>query len=132
MHIGDGEVVLDPGLLKNVLINLISNALKFSPENSTVDIVSENKESMIYLSVTDKGMGISREDQEHLFERFFRGTNATNIQGTGLGLHIVSRYLQLMKGNIRCESVLNKGTSFHIEVPIQPLLPENLNFDIHH
>ena len=132
LHIGDGEVVLDPGLLKNVLINLISNALKFSPENSTVDIVSENKESMLYLSVTDKGMGISREDQEHLFERFFRGTNATNIQGTGLGLHIVSRYLQLMKGNIRCESVLNKGTSFHIEVPIQPLLPENLNFDIHH
>jgi signal transduction histidine kinase len=132
LHIGDEEVVLDPGLLKNVLINLISNALKFSPENSTVDIVSENKENMLYLSVTDKGMGISKEDQVHLFERFFRATNATNIQGTGLGLHIVSRYLQLMNGSIRCESVLNKGTSFHIEVPIQYLHLENLNFDIHH
>ena len=132
LHIGDGEVVLDPGLLKNVLINLISNALKFSPENSTVDIVSENKESMLYLSVTDKGMGISREDQEHLFERFFRGTNATNIQGTGLGLHIVSRYLQLMNGSIRCESVLNTGTSFHIEIPVNQTYLENLNFDIHH
>jgi signal transduction histidine kinase len=87
---------------------------------------------MIYLSVTDKGMGISREDQEHLFERFFRGTNATNIQGTGLGLHIVSRYLQLMNGSIRCESVLNTGTSFHIEIPVNQTYLENLNFDIHH
>jgi signal transduction histidine kinase len=132
LHIGEEQIVLDPGLLKNVLINLISNALKFSPENSVVEIVSEKKAETLCLSVKDKGMGISKEDQEHLFERFFRGNNATNIQGTGLGLHIVSRYLQLMNGSIQCESVLDEGTSFHIEIPEKQIHLENLNFNIHH
>ena len=59
-------------------------------------------------------MGISAEDQEHLFERFFRGKNATNIQGTGLGLHIVSKYIELMNGQIYFESELEKGTEFII------------------
>jgi signal transduction histidine kinase len=109
--------VLDPALLKNILINLISNALKFSPENSSIDIATETKEVGITLSVKDKGMGISKEDQEHLFERFFRGSNATNIQGTGLGLHIVSRYIQLMNGSIQCLSTLEEGTTFVVEFP---------------
>jgi len=116
-HSGSKEVVLDPALLKNILINLISNALKFSPENSTIEIATENKEIGISLSVKDKGIGISKEDQEHLFERFFRGSNATNIQGTGLGLHIVSRYIQLMNGSIQCMSTLEEGTTFVVEFP---------------
>jgi PAS domain S-box-containing protein len=116
-HIGEKQVVLDPALLKNILINLISNALKFSPENSSIDIATETKEVGITLSVKDKGMGISKEDQEHLFERFFRGSNATNIQGTGLGLHIVSRYIQLMNGSIQCLSTLEEGTTFVVEFP---------------
>ena len=116
-HSGGEEVHLDPSLLKNILINLISNAIKFSPENSTVDIQTENKENSISICVRDKGIGISKEDQEHLFERFFRGSNATNIQGTGLGLHIVSRYIQMMDGTIRYESVLEEGTTFIVEFP---------------
>lgn len=121
-HSGNAEVVLDPGLLKNILINLISNALKFSPENSTIEIKTETKEIGISMSVKDKGIGISKEDQEHLFERFFRGANATNIQGTGLGLHIVSRYIQLMNGSIQCMSTLEGGTTFIVEFPHKTLI----------
>lgn len=120
-HKGDEEVVLDPGLLKNVFINLVSNALKFSPENAQIDIETETAKDTIHIVVRDKGMGISKEDQEHLFERFFRGSNVTNIQGTGLGLHIVSRYIHLMHGSIRCESVLEEGTAFYIEFPRKKL-----------
>ena len=114
-HFGNTEVVLDPGLLKNIFINLISNAIKFSPEKSLISIDSEVSDSDIILRIKDRGIGISQDDQQHLFERFFRGTNVTNIQGTGLGLHIVSRYVQLMNGAIACKSVLEEGTEFIIQ-----------------
>jgi signal transduction histidine kinase len=64
--------------------------------------------------VVDNGIGMSEDDQQHLFERFFRGANVTNIQGTGLGLHIVSKYVELMNGQIQCSSVLEEGTTFTI------------------
>jgi len=69
------------------------------------------------VSVYDEGMGISKEDQEHLFERFFRAKNAANIQGTGLGLHIVAKYVELLNGRIEMHSQLEKGTSFYIHIP---------------
>ncbi|MBC7421843.1 MAG: sensor histidine kinase, partial [Ferruginibacter sp.] len=71
-------------------------------------------DAQILLTVKDNGIGISTEDQEHLFERFFRGANVTNIQGTGLGLHIVEKYVELMDGTINFTSELEKGTSFII------------------
>jgi signal transduction histidine kinase len=107
-------VNLDLSLLRNVIINLISNALKFSPENSFIDVETEVNEKHILISIRDYGIGISDEDKKHLFERFFRGKNVTNIQGTGLGLHIVSKYVELMNGHIRAESELEKGTKFII------------------
>ena len=113
-HTGVAFVTLDPSLLRNVLINLLSNAIKFSPEGGLISVASATKENCITLRVKDSGMGISAEDQEHLFERFFRGKNATNIQGTGLGLHIVSKYIELMNGQINFESELEKGTEFII------------------
>ena len=113
-HTGDTLVTLDPSLLRNVLINLLSNAIKFSPEGGLISVASETKEKYISLRIKDSGMGISTEDQEHLFERFFRGKNATNIQGTGLGLHIVAKYIELMDGQINFESELEKGTEFII------------------
>ena len=73
------------------------------------------------LSIKDNGIGISEEDKQHLFERFFRAKNAINIQGTGLGLHIIAKYLELMNGNIEIESVLNEGSVFIIHIP------QNLN-----
>lgn len=113
-HTGNVQLVLDSGLLKNIFINLISNALKFSPDKGTVTILTEIAGEDVTIQVRDEGLGISKEDQQHLFERFFRGANVTNIQGTGLGLHIVSRYVQLMNGSISCQSELNVGTTFTI------------------
>ena len=69
------------------------------------------------LSVKDKGIGIAEEDKQHLFGRFFRAKNAVNIQGTGLGLHIISKYLELMHGSIHVKSVLNEGSEFTVFIP---------------
>lgn len=116
-HKGSEDVVLDKKLLKNILFNLISNAIKFSKEDMPVEIISESEKSFAKISVKDKGIGISKEDQKHLFERFFRGHNATHIQGTGLGLHIVTKYAELMNGTIDLKSEENKGTTFTITFP---------------
>jgi signal transduction histidine kinase len=114
-HEGPELINLDPSLLRNVIINLLSNAIKFSPENGAIHVHSLVKDTIITLSVKDSGIGISAEDQEHLFERFFRASNATNIQGTGLGLHIVGKYIELMNGQIDFISELEKGTEFIIK-----------------
>jgi PAS domain S-box-containing protein len=111
-HSGKVQAVLDISLMKHILMNLISNAIKFSPENSVIEIYTACKPGSITLAVKDHGIGISKEDQQHLMERFFRGTNAATIQGTGLGLHIVSKYAELMNGTLKCESELDKGTTF--------------------
>jgi signal transduction histidine kinase len=108
---------MDAGLLKHIVMNLLSNALKFSPENTTVTLSSKKNDLYFSLVCKDKGLGISPEDQQHLFERFFRGTNVTNIQGTGLGLHIISKYTELMNGVVSCQSELNAGTTFEILFP---------------
>ncbi len=113
-HHGSTNVLLDASLLKHIMLNLISNASKFSPEDSSIQIETNGSKTQLVLSVQDKGMGISKEDQKHLMERFFRGTNAGNIQGTGLGLHIIAKYAELMKGEVSCESELEKGTTFKI------------------
>ena len=72
------------------------------------------------LEVCDEGIGIPQEDQKQLFERFFRAENAINIQGTGLGLNIVGKYLELLKGKITFESVEGEGTCFTISIPREP------------
>ncbi len=113
-HQGNESVLMDASLLKHIILNLVSNASKFSAEANAVEIETVCNDKKIILSVKDHGIGISREDQKHLMERFFRGTNAGNIQGTGLGLHIVSKYAELMNGTVTCKSELNKGTEFII------------------
>lgn len=113
-HEGEETVLLDPNLLRNVITNLVSNAIKFSAEDGIIDVSSKTSAREVIITVQDNGLGISREDQEHLFERFFRGANVTNIQGTGLGLHIVGRYIEIMDGKIEFFSELEKGTRFII------------------
>ncbi|NNV55686.1 PAS domain-containing sensor histidine kinase [Limnovirga soli] len=115
LHEGDTTIYLDNNLLKNIIINLISNAIKFSPEHSTIFVSSYVTENHIKITVKDQGIGISEEDLQHLFERFFRAKNAQNIQGTGLGLHIISKYLELLDGTINLNSELGKGTEFFID-----------------
>jgi len=111
----------DAGLLKNVLINLVSNAIKFSPENKAIQIVTSYNDKEIQIKIIDHGMGIPEKDQKHLFERFFRATNVTNIQGTGLGLHIVGRYIELLNGHISYQSQLEDGSVFIIKLPNKQL-----------
>ncbi|MEY4539708.1 MAG: hypothetical protein RLZZ306_1465, partial [Bacteroidota bacterium] len=113
---GEEEVFLDKSLLRKIIINLCSNAYKFSPENAIVVLLIDNQTDTFTLKVSDAGIGISNEDQKHLFDRFFRGTNVTNIQGTGLGLHIVARYAELLNGKVSVESKLNVGTTFTITI----------------
>jgi PAS domain S-box-containing protein len=113
-HKGPIKVKLDPSLIKHILLNLLGNAIKFSGKHGVIRVNTCQKGHIVKLEVSDSGIGISEEDQQHLFERFFRGTNVSNIQGTGLGLHIVSKYAELMNGTITCKSELNKGTTFTV------------------
>jgi len=117
-HVGEAIVTSDKKLLKNVLLNLVSNAIKFSPDNSCVEVSSSVDADTATIEVRDQGIGISEEDQKHLFSSFFRGGNAINIQGTGLGLHIVKRYLDLLGGKVELHSVLSEGTTIKIIIPI--------------
>jgi PAS domain S-box-containing protein len=117
-YTGGETAWLDKRLLKNILFNLISNAIKFSPHGGIIEIRTEISGSIAKIVIKDNGIGISQEDQKHLFERFFRAHNATHIQGTGLGLNIVARYVELMNGSINFESIENKGTIFTITIPL--------------
>jgi PAS domain S-box-containing protein len=118
-HLGNEVVESDKKMVKNILINLISNAIKFSDGGSTIYVVSNVRDSEVVISVRDEGIGIAEEDQHHLFSSFFRGKNALNIQGTGLGLHIVKRYLDLLSGDVQLKSKLGKGTTITFTIPVK-------------
>ena len=105
-------IVLDSNLLKNCIINLISNAIKYSGENTFIEFNTEINQSQCLVTISDNGIGIPIDDQKHLFEPFFRANNTGSIPGTGLGLNIVNRYINLMKGEIQFESAQNKGAKF--------------------
>jgi len=115
----DYTVTTDKKLFRNILINLISNSIKFSEEGKKITISTKIISDKIAISVADEGIGISTDDQKHLFASFFRAANAVNIQGTGLGLHIVKRYADLLGGELNLESQLNKGTTITITIPIK-------------
>lgn len=109
----------DKKLFRNIIINLVSNAVKFSEEGAKIVIRGNVKDGLASISVIDQGIGISDNDKEHLFSSFFRAANATNIQGTGLGLHIVKRYVDLLGGKVSVESELNKGTTVNFTIPVK-------------
>ncbi|MBL7917209.1 MAG: PAS domain-containing sensor histidine kinase [Bacteroidia bacterium] len=117
-HLGNEELLIDKQFLRNILINLLSNAIKFSPENKNIILNTKIDENCFEIMVQDQGIGIPEEEQKHLFERFFRAKNASNIQGTGLGLNIVSKYVEELKGKLTFESKLNEGTIFKIKIPL--------------
>jgi PAS domain S-box-containing protein len=114
---GRDSIISDKNLLRNILFNLLSNAIKFSHDSKTISVMSEVNNEIVRFSIQDEGIGISKEDQEHLFTSFFRGKNVVNIQGTGLGLHIVKRYVELLGGDIFLESTLGKGTKITVSIP---------------
>jgi len=108
----------DPVMLKNILFNLISNAIKYGKHDTIIELSVYVVDSFIQFEVNDDGIGIPDEDQKHLFDRFFRAANATNIEGTGLGLHIVKKYTELLNGTLDFNSKLGEGTSFSIKLPL--------------
>jgi signal transduction histidine kinase len=122
-HRGPAEVMLDCNLVKNILINLISNAIKYSPEGAPIVVESWQDSEKTRISVKDHGMGIPASEQKHLFERFFRASNAVNTtQGTGLGLYIVQRYVEMMGGKLYFESSADQGSTFWVDFPAQKQL----------
>ena len=120
----DVELYLDKQIIHNILLNLLSNAIKYSKENGIIKLGITTNQSTLYIKVEDNGIGIPKEEQVHLFNRFFRAGNAINIEGTGLGLHIVKKYVQLLRGEISVESELNVGTAFTIKVPVANLFKQ--------
>jgi PAS domain S-box-containing protein len=108
----------DARILRNILFNLISNASKYSDEGKDIEIHVGADSETLSIAIQDHGIGIPEEDHKHLFERFFRAGNVSNIQGTGLGLNIVKRYIDLLKGDITFESEYKKGSTFTVLIPL--------------
>ncbi len=112
-----GRIVTDPKLLRHILINLISNAAKYSSPGMKITVATGRRGDGCFISITDQGIGIPTEDQAHLFDRFFRARNVENVKGTGLGLNIVNHYVQLLEGDIEFSSELGNGSTFTIVLP---------------
>jgi PAS domain S-box-containing protein len=120
LHSGPLEVRLDCSLVKNILINFVSNAIKYSPEGAPIVVESKVAPGRMEISVHDRGMGIPESEQKHLFDRFFRASNAVNsTQGTGLGLYIVQRYAEMMGGKVEFESRVEEGSTFRVVLPLE-------------
>jgi signal transduction histidine kinase len=119
------RVDMDRKLIWRVLANLISNALKYSPDDKPIVVSLDVQNDTVEIQVVDKGIGIPTEEQVQLFEPFFRASNATEKPGTGLGLTIVKQAIELHGGNIRIESATNAGTTFFVTLPLlQPYVVE--------
>ena len=114
---GKSEICQDKRILEKVLLNLISNASKYSDEGKTIHLHILAPDRDIQISVRDEGIGIPAAAQKFIFTKYFRANNVINIQGTGLGLIIVQRYVDLLQGKIYFSSKENEGTIFTIEFP---------------
>lgn len=111
------QIYSDAHILRNILFNLISNASKYSDEGRSIRVECHAEARGVFFIIRDEGIGIPREEQRHLFDRFFRASNAGNVQGTGLGLNIVKRYVDLLDGTITYNSEYGKGSTFTIWIP---------------
>lgn len=114
------DVWADRHLLRNILTNLVSNAIKYSFEGSRISVRMRIEGDDLRTDVVDRGMGIPAKNQPHMFDRLFRASNVTNIQGTGLGLNIVRHYLDLHGGTITFASTEGEGTTFTFRIPQRP------------
>lgn len=108
----------DKKIIRTIWQNLITNAIKYSPENGEIIVHLQAIDDKFVLSVTDNGIGIPENEKKHLFERFYRANNASNIQGTGIGLNIIKKYIELLGGNITFTSKINEGTTFIVNLPL--------------
>jgi PAS domain S-box-containing protein len=112
-----GLAQLDANQLRHVLVNLLSNAIKYTPAGGRIEFRVRGEAQQVVFEIADQGIGISQEDQAHLFELFYRARNVGNIAGTGLGLAIVKRAVDLHCGDIEVHSELGTGTRFTVRLP---------------
>jgi signal transduction histidine kinase/DNA-binding response OmpR family regulator len=118
----DIELIADAGKLKQMMLNLVSNAIKFTPERGTVTISSERQPDAIEISVADTGIGIAEADRGRIFNEFQQldSSASRQVQGTGLGLALTRRFANLHGGDVRLDSELGKGSVFTISLPLRP------------
>jgi len=114
-YTGMKNAMIDAKILRNILLNLLSNAIKYSEKD--IELSVKAMPDYILLQVRDHGIGIPTSEQDKIFNEFFRASNANDIQGTGLGLNIVSRYVSLLKGTVIFSSEENRGTTFTVSIP---------------
>lgn len=121
-NIGDnlGRCKTDKKLLGHILNNLLSNAFKYSDSNSKVQLNIEKNDTSFNIEVIDEGMGMNEETVSMIFDSFYRAKNVTNIEGTGMGLSILNNSIKMLKGEIKAESELGKGSTFMVKLPLNP------------
>ena len=112
----DLAMVSDKNIIRNILYNLLSNAIKYSEADSKIECKVKHKGDKIVIEIKDEGIGIPDQDMKHIGTRFFRASNVSHLQGTGLGLNIVNSYLNFLKGNLTFKS-REKGTTFILTIP---------------
>ncbi|MCB0447497.1 MAG: PAS domain S-box protein, partial [Gelidibacter sp.] len=116
-NIDDLSIHQDEKTLELALSNIIHNAIKYSPEDTLIDITITQNDHVTIFKIEDNGIGIPEADQKNVFNRYFRAENVLNIQGTGIGLNIVKSHLENLGGTIEFTSELNKGSMFTITLP---------------
>lgn len=112
------QIHSDVRILRNILFNLISNASKYSDQGKKIYLEYTDQNGNIAFHIRDEGIGIPQEDFKHMFDRFFRASNAGNTQGTGLGLNIVKRYADLLGGSVTFNSRYGEGSTFSVALPL--------------
>lgn len=115
---GNKMITIDKKIVCQIISNLLTNAIKYSGEGSEVKLLSSVQDGKLFVSVKDYGIGIAKEDLPFIFDPFFRTQNAIHLEGTGLGLNIVKRMIDVLNGTINVKSEINNGTSFEVIIPI--------------
>jgi signal transduction histidine kinase len=115
------SIYIDPELIKQVLSNLVENAIKYSPEGGKVLVTTEEQDGQVVIQVADQGMGIPSDELESIFMKFYRSKNAkvSPIKGSGLGLYLAKYFVELHDGRISVESQVGQGSTFMVELPIR-------------
>ena len=119
LHLDEIDLTGNELLLKEVWLNLLDNAIKFSPKDRTITVFAKADESSALFSIQDQGIGMAHEVQKHIFDKFYQGDPSHSIQGNGLGLPLAKRIVELHHGSIQVQSSPEKGSTFTVVLPLR-------------